>query len=242
MRVGENFVSGGGVEGSAFGVLDARIEIERSFFGATRVFDAIGAGKRVDVFVVEIEIAFKLAELISRGNSTEGIFGGDLRELERGAHHAVETGFGEIGGVGAGGALSEEDADSDGFGAGFFQGFDLAEADERGEFVAFADYAFGGSGSAFHGAGDDVLGDVFQVGFGFSAFRFEFSWGHRKSFNHRGHGGAQRKNGFLASLGMTRSEANRLGAAEAAPFQRYLLHEAAGVFSGGAAYGQAIDF
>ncbi len=66
-----------------------------------------------------------------------------------------------------GGALSEEDADSDRFGAGFLQGFNLAEADKRGKFVAFADDAFGGGGSAFHGTGDDVLRDFFQVVFDF---------------------------------------------------------------------------
>ena len=158
VRVGEDFVAGGGVEGSAVGILDARIEIERGFFGAAGVVDAIGAGERVDVFVVEIEIAGELAELGGFGDSAEGIFGGDLREFQRGLDHAVEAVTGEVAGVGAGGALAIEDANADGARAGFFQGFDLAEADERGEFVAFADYAFGGGGAAGHGAADDVLG------------------------------------------------------------------------------------
>ena len=60
VRIRENFVAGGGVERSAFGILDAGIEIERGFFGAAGVVDAIGAGKRVDVFVVEIEVAGEL--------------------------------------------------------------------------------------------------------------------------------------------------------------------------------------
>ena len=154
--VGEDFVSGGGVERSAFGVLDARIEIERGFFGAAGVVDAVGAGERVDVFVVEIEIAGELAELVGCGNAAEGIFGCDLRQRQRRGDHAVEAGSGEVGGVGRGGALSEEDADADGFGAGFFQGLDLAEADERGEFIAFADDAFGGGGASGHGAADDI--------------------------------------------------------------------------------------
>jgi hypothetical protein len=55
--VGQNFVAGGGVERSAFRVLDARVEVERGFFGATGVVDAIGARQGVDVFVIEIEIA-----------------------------------------------------------------------------------------------------------------------------------------------------------------------------------------
>jgi hypothetical protein len=57
VRVGQNFVAGGGVERSAFGILDARVEIERGFFGAAGVVDAIGAGERINVFVIEIEIA-----------------------------------------------------------------------------------------------------------------------------------------------------------------------------------------
>ncbi len=175
VRVGENFVSGGGVEGSAFGVFDAGIEVERGLFGAAGVVDAIGSGKRIDIFVIEGEVPLKLAELIGGGDTAEGIFGGDLGEFERGVHHAVEAGFGEIAGVGAGGALSEEDADSDGFGAGFFQSLGLAEADEGGEFVTFADDAFGGGGTSGHGAADDVGGDFAKVGGQFGGASFEFS-------------------------------------------------------------------
>ena len=57
MRIGQNFVPGRGVERSAFGILDARIEIQRGLFRATRVFDAIRAGQRINVFVIEREIA-----------------------------------------------------------------------------------------------------------------------------------------------------------------------------------------
>ena len=84
-----------------------------------------------------------------------------------------------------GGALSEEDADADGFRAGFFQGLDLAEADESGEFVAFADDAFGGGGASGHGASDDVLGDFAEVGFEFRVSSFEFSWGHKNFIYNR---------------------------------------------------------
>ena len=163
--VGEDFVAGGGVEGSAFGVFDARVEIEGGFFGAAGIVDAIGAGERVDVFVIEIEVGGELAELGGLGDASEGIFGGDLGKLESGVHHAVEAGRRKVTGEGAGGALAAEDADSDGAGAGFFQGLDLAEADERGEFIAFADDAFGGSGASVHGLADDVLGEGAEVGF-----------------------------------------------------------------------------
>lgn len=71
--------------------------------------------------------------------------------------------MGEIAGIGAGGALAVEDADADGARAGFFEGFDLSEADEGREFVAFADYAFGGGRSAVHGLADDVLGEGAEV-------------------------------------------------------------------------------
>ena len=52
-----------------------------------------------------------------------------------------------------------KDAEADGAGAGFFEGFDLAEADERGELVAFVEDGFGVGGSGFEGAGEDVVGD-----------------------------------------------------------------------------------
>ena len=192
MRVGENLLSGGGVERSSFGILDARIEIECGLFGAAGIVDAVGAGKRVDVFVVEIEIAGQLAQLVRRGNSAEGIFRCDLREFERRLHQAVEACAGEVAGVGRGGALSEENADSDGAGAGFFEGFDLSEANQGGEFVAFADDAFGSGGSASHGAGDDVLGDFAEISFEFGVASFEFSLGH-KIFQRRGRRGTRRR-------------------------------------------------
>ena len=112
MRVGEDLASGGGIERSAFRVLDARIEVERGFFRAAGVVDAVGAGERVDVFVIEIKIAGKLAELIGRGDPPEGIFRCNLRELQRGLQHAVEAGFGEIARISRGTALSKEDTDS----------------------------------------------------------------------------------------------------------------------------------
>ena len=58
-------------------------------------------------------------------------------------------------------------AHADGPGAGFFQRFHLAQADERGEFVAFADYAFGGGRASGHGAADDVLREFSKISFQF---------------------------------------------------------------------------
>ena len=64
-------------------------------------------------------------------------------------------------------------------GAGFFQRFYLAQTDQGGEFVAFADYTFRGGGAAGHGSADDVLGEFSKIGF---QFRFLVSslW-HRNS-------------------------------------------------------------
>ena len=78
--------AGSRVERSALGILDARIEVERGLLGAARVSNAVGAGQRIDVFVIEIEIALDLPELIGCGNPSEWILGGDLRESERGTH------------------------------------------------------------------------------------------------------------------------------------------------------------
>ena len=63
-------------------------------------------------------------------------------------------------------------AHADGARAGFFQCFDLAQANQRGEFVAFADYAFGGGGASGHGAADDVLGELREDQFLVSGFQF----------------------------------------------------------------------
>ena len=117
--------------------------------------------------MIEVEIAGDLAELLGRGNAAERIFRRDLRQLQRGLHHAVEAGAGKIARVGAGRALSEEHAHADRLRAGLFQGLDLPEADEGGELIAFADDAFGGGGAAGHGAADYVLRNFAEVGFDF---------------------------------------------------------------------------
>jgi hypothetical protein len=61
--------------------------------------------------------------------------------------------------------LTSEHPHTDRSRSGFFEGFDLAEADERGEFIAFADYAFGGGCATIHGAADDVLGEVAKISY-----------------------------------------------------------------------------
>ena len=175
MRVGENFVSGGGVERSAFAVLDARIKIKRGFFRATRVIDAIGAGQRINIFVIEIEVAGNRTELRRLGDAAKRIFRGDFRQFQRRLHHAVEACAGKIAGVGAGRALSEEHAHANRLRSGFFQSLDLAETYQRGEFIAFADHAFGGGGATGHGAADDILRDFAEIGFSFRASSFELS-------------------------------------------------------------------
>ena len=186
MRVGQDFVAGGGVERAAFGILDARVVVERGFLGAAGVVDALFAGKRVDVGGVEIEIARERAELRGLGNAAEGIFRGDFGQLQRGLQHAVESFAGEVAGIRAGGTLAVKDAHADGARAGFFQRFDLAEADERGEFVAFADYAFGGGGAAGHGAADDVLREFAKISFQFLVSSFQLSLRHKKFISDHG--------------------------------------------------------
>ena len=91
--------------------------------------------------------------------------------FQRRLHHAVEACAGKIAGIGAGRALSEEHAHANGLRSGFFQSLDLAEADERGEFIAFADDAFGGGRAAGHGAADDILRDFAEIGFSFRTFQ-----------------------------------------------------------------------
>src|SRR5713226_7449218 len=170
MRVGKNLVAGGGVERSPFGVLDARVGIERGFFSAAGVCDALFSGQRVNVAGVEIEVSRQRSKLRRIGNSAEWIFRSDLRQLQSRFQHAVEAGSGEITGMSIGGPLPTENAHADGLRPGFFEGLYLAQADERREFIAFANDALSGGGSARHGAGNEILREFFQVSFG---LRFE---------------------------------------------------------------------
>src|SRR5208282_3230318 len=78
VRIRQHFSAGGGVERSAFGVLDAGIGVERGLFGATRVLDALGAGQRVNVLVIKMEIAGERSEFAGFGNSRVRVFGTDL--------------------------------------------------------------------------------------------------------------------------------------------------------------------
>src|SRR5260370_39525598 len=130
--------------------------------------------------MVEIEIARERAQLRSLGNPAERIFRGNLCQLQRGFHHALETLAGKVAGVGAGSALPEENAHPDGVRAGLFQRFDLAEANQGGELVAFANHAFGGSGAAVHGAAPDVLGEIAPVNFEVGTSSFDLSGSHKK--------------------------------------------------------------
>ena len=91
MGVGQDFVADGGVEGAAFGIDDARIGIERGLLGAAGVVDAVGSGERIDIVVVETEVAVQLAELRRFGNSGEGVFAGDLRQCQRRVHHLANA-------------------------------------------------------------------------------------------------------------------------------------------------------
>ena len=106
VRIGQDFVAGGGVERSAFGILDARIEVERGLLGAARVVDALFARKRVDVGGVEIEIAGERARVatasgIPLNGSSEVIFASSSAEFSMRSRRFA----GEVAGIGAGGAL-----------------------------------------------------------------------------------------------------------------------------------------
>ena len=158
MRIRQHFSAGGGVERSALGVLDARIGVKRGLFGAARVLDALGARQGVNVLVIKTEFAGKGSELGGFGNSRVRIFGTDLRQFKRRLQHALDAGGGKIAGRRAGRTLSEEDAHADGARARLLERLDLAEAHHGRKFVAFADHALGGRGSAFTGAANNIGG------------------------------------------------------------------------------------
>ncbi len=138
--------------------------LDRRFLGATRIVDAVGGRKRVHIVVVEAEIAFELAQLRRLGNSGEGVFAGDLRQRQRRVDQLLHAFGSQVAGVGAGGALSEEDAHADALRAGLFQRLDFAEPDDGGELAAIHGDGFGGGGSALHGAPDHVGRNFLQIG------------------------------------------------------------------------------
>ncbi len=173
-------MTGGSVERAAFRILDARVVVERSFLGAASVVDALFAGQRVDVGRVKIEIARQRAKLRGLRDAAERIFRRDLGQLQRGLQHAVEGFAGEVARISAGGTLAVKNPHADGARAGFFERFDLAQAHERGKFVALADYAFGGGGASGHGSADDVLRNFSKISFQFLVLGSQFSLRHRK--------------------------------------------------------------
>ena len=59
--------------------------------------------------------------------------------------------------------LSDKDAKADGAPSRLLQGFDLAEVDERREFVAFVDDGFGIGGPGLECLRKYIGGELFQV-------------------------------------------------------------------------------
>src|SRR5205823_8313126 len=114
--------------------------------------------------------------------SRERIFGCDLRQFQRGVQHAVQTFARKIARMRAGRALALKYTKADGLRSGFFQGFDLAKAHERGELVAFADHTLRSGRPARHSSADDVMCKFLQISF---HLWFESCFRHKsKSFHH----------------------------------------------------------
>ena|SRR5436305_12772 len=88
-------------------------------------------------------------------------------------------------------ALAVKHAHADGPRSGFLQSFDLAEANQRGEFIAFANHALGSSCAAGHGAADQVLSKLFKVSLD---LRFESCLRHKSKKNllPKGHRGTRK--------------------------------------------------
>src|SRR6185369_9591459 len=176
VRVRQDFPPGGCVERSTFGILDAGISVERGLLSAARIVNAFFAGQGVDVFVVEIEVAFNRAELIGLRDPSERIFRSNLREFKCGLHHAIDGVARKVTRVCAGGALPVEDSHTDGFRSGFFERLDLSEANDGGEFIALADNSLGRGCATRHCTSHDVLRQVFKVGVLFRVLRFYSCW------------------------------------------------------------------
>ena len=160
MRVSKDLVAGSSVERAAFRILDARIVIECGFLCSTRVANTLCARKGIDVRKIKVEIACERSELRWVRYSGVRILGCNLCQLQGGAQHAIYACAREVTGISAGRTLAVEDTDANCLRTRLFQRFNLAEADYRGELVAFADHALRGSSTAGHGAADDILGKI----------------------------------------------------------------------------------
>jgi hypothetical protein len=175
-------VRGGGVEVSTAGVLDAGVVGERGGLADAGDLDALGGRLLVDVVEVEmLRLRIVLAEGFRFGQAGEGIFAGDAGEGDGARDETVDRVGGKVGGVGRGGLLGfsggDKDAEADGAGAGFLERLDVAEANLGGELVAFVDDRFGVSGAGLEGAGEDVGGELLEVGGGFGRHACS-SWGY----------------------------------------------------------------
>jgi len=107
-----------------------------------------------------------LAELGGVGKAGEGVFAGDAGERDGAFDEAVDGFAGEVGGAGAGGLLSDEDAQADGARTGLLERLDLAETDEGGELIALIEDDFGVGGPGAEGAGENIGGELAEVGGG----------------------------------------------------------------------------
>ena len=168
-RVHQNLVRGCGVEVAAAGVLDAGVEGHGGGFDLARDADAVGGRLLVDIVEVEVLLGgVVLAELGGVGKAGEGVFAGDAGEGDGAVDEAVKT-------IAARNRRrrcwrcdgpEDEDAQADGAGAGLLERLDLAEADAGGELVALVDDGFGVGGAGLEGAGEDIGGELLEVGGG----------------------------------------------------------------------------
>jgi hypothetical protein len=84
-----------------------------------------------------------------------------------------EGGSRKIAGVRGSSAIADEDAQSGGARTSFFQGLDLAEADERGKLTALANDCFSRGRASRDGAADEVRRERCEVEL---ALEFSCDW------------------------------------------------------------------
>ena len=171
-RVHQDLVRGCSVVVASAGVLDAGVEGEGGCLDGAGDLDSFGGRLKVDVVEVEALVGgVVLAEVGGVGKSGEGVLAGDAGEGDGAFDEAVARLSREKSEErGAGGSLSDEDAQADGAGAGLLERLDLAETDEGGELIALVDDGFGVGGPGAEGAGEDIGGELLEVGGGWVAF------------------------------------------------------------------------
>jgi len=149
-----------GIEGSAFGVGNARVGGEGGFFGAPGGLNLEGGLELLDVRRIKLEVAREGAQFFGLGQAGVRVLGGDVGQLDGGFHQVVDAFARQIGSVRRAGPLANQNTQAGAARAGFLEILELAHAHVGGELVALGNGAFGVAGAGRQRAFHDIAGQL----------------------------------------------------------------------------------